>query len=78
MHRLHSHGSHEQCFRQIFGQICVFFLDDFLIYSKNEEEHEKHLRMVLKVLRELKLYAKLIKCDFCQRQIHFFGSHYFK
>jgi hypothetical protein len=35
------------------------FLDDILIHSKSKEEHEQHLRMVLQVLREYKLYAKL-------------------
>jgi hypothetical protein len=40
------------------------FIDDILIYSKNEEEHEEHLRLVLQVLREHQLYAKFIKCEF--------------
>jgi hypothetical protein len=53
--------------------LCLFFLDDILIYSKNEEEHENHLRMVLQVLREHKLYAKLRKCDFYQKKIHYLG-----
>jgi hypothetical protein len=48
----------------------IVFLDDILFYSKFEEEHENHLRMVLKVLREHKLYAKLSKCIFYQKQIH--------
>jgi hypothetical protein len=48
-------------------------LDDILIYSKSEEEHEHHLRMVLQVLREHQLYAKLSKCSFYQKQIHYLG-----
>jgi hypothetical protein len=48
-------------------------LDDILIYSKSKEEHEKHLRMVLQVLREHQLYAKLRKCSFYQRKIHYLG-----
>jgi hypothetical protein len=48
-------------------------LDDILIYSKYEEEHEKHLKMVLQVLREHQVYAKLSKCSFYQRQIHYLG-----
>jgi hypothetical protein len=40
------------------------FLDDILIYSKNEIEHEEHLRVVLSCLRENKLYGKLSKCSF--------------
>jgi hypothetical protein len=42
----------------------VVFIDDILIYSKNEEEHAKHLRIVLTRLREHQLYAKLSKCAF--------------
>jgi hypothetical protein len=42
----------------------IVFLDDILIYSKYEEEHEQHLRMVLQVLREHQLYEKLSKCSF--------------
>ena len=42
----------------------VIFIDDILIYSKNEEEHDKHLRIILQRLREHKLYAKFSKCDF--------------
>ena len=49
------------------------FLDGILIYSKNEEEHEEHLRIVLQVLREYKLYVKLSNCDFYQRRIHYLG-----
>ena len=45
------------------------FLDDILIYSKNEE----HLRMVLKLLREHKMYAKLRKCVFYKYKIHYLG-----
>jgi hypothetical protein len=40
------------------------FLDDILIYSKNEREHEEHLRVVLSCLREKKMYGKLSKCSF--------------
>jgi hypothetical protein len=49
------------------------FIDDILIYSKNREEHEEHLRLVLQVLREHQLYAKFIKCNFFQKQIHYLG-----
>jgi hypothetical protein len=51
----------------------IVFLDDILVYSKTEEEHEQHLRMVLQVLREHQLYEKLSKCSFYQRQIHYLG-----
>jgi tRNA isopentenyl-2-thiomethyl-A-37 hydroxylase MiaE len=42
----------------------VVFIDDILIYSKNEDEHAKHLRIVLQRLRDHKLHAKFSKCEF--------------
>jgi hypothetical protein len=54
-------------FRDYLDKFVIVFLDDILVYSKSEEEHEKHLRMVLQVLREHQLYAKLSKCSFYQR-----------
>jgi hypothetical protein len=54
-------------FREYLDKFVIVFLDDILIYSKYEEEHEQHLRMVLQVLREHQLYAKLSKCSFYQR-----------
>ena len=51
----------------------LVFLDDILIYSKSEEEHEEHLRMTLKLLREQKLYAKLSKCVFYKYRIQYLG-----
>jgi len=42
----------------------IMFIDDILIYSKNEEEHAEHLASVLKLLREHQEYAKLSKCSF--------------
>jgi hypothetical protein len=52
----------------------LVFIDNILIYSKNREEHEEHLRLVLQVLREHQLYAKFSKCDFFQKQIHYLGD----
>jgi hypothetical protein len=60
-------------FRNYLEKFVIVFLDDLLVYSKSEEEHEQHLRMVLQVLREHQLYAKLSKCSFYQRQIHYLG-----
>jgi hypothetical protein len=51
----------------------VVFIDDILIYSKNEEEHAKHLRIVLMRLREHQLYAKFSKCVFWLEEIQFLG-----
>ena len=45
-------------FMEYLDKFVVVYLDDILIYSKNEEEHAKHLRLVLKKLREHHLYAK--------------------
>jgi len=42
----------------------VVFIDDILIFSKNEEEHAEHLHIMLQRLREHQLYAKFSKCDF--------------
>jgi hypothetical protein len=60
-------------FREYLDKFVIVFLDDILIYSDSEEEHEHHLRMVLQFLREHKLYAKLSKCIFYQKQIHYLG-----
>ena len=49
------------------------FLDDILIYSRNDEEHKQHLRQVLNVLREEKLYAKKSKCEFFKQEVKFLG-----
>jgi hypothetical protein len=51
----------------------LVFIDDILIYSKNEEEHAKHLRSVLTCLREHQLYAKFSKCAFWLEEIQFLG-----
>ncbi|WVZ58246.1 hypothetical protein U9M48_008532, partial [Paspalum notatum var. saurae] len=51
----------------------VVFIDDILIYSKNEEEHGEHLRIVLTRLREHKLYAKFSKCAFWLKEVSFLG-----
>jgi hypothetical protein len=60
-------------FRNHLDPCFIVFLDEILIYSKFEEEHEKHLRMVLQVLREHQFYAKLCKCSFYQKHIHYLG-----
>ena len=60
-------------FSRYLDKFVLVFLDDMLIYSKNEEEHEEHLRLTLQFLREHKLYAKLSKCDFYKDRIHCLG-----
>ena len=49
-------------FRPFLDKFIVVFIDDILIYSKTQEEHAEHLRLVLSVLREKQLYTKLFKC----------------
>ena len=49
---------------EYLDKFIVVYLDDILIYSKNEEEHAEHLRLVLEKLREHHLYAKFSKCEF--------------
>jgi hypothetical protein len=51
----------------------VVFIDNILIYSKNEEEHAKHLRIVLTRLRKHQLYAKFSKCAFWLEEIQILG-----
>jgi hypothetical protein len=55
----------------------VVFIDDILIYSKNEEEHEEHLRIVLQRLRDHQLYAKFSKCEFWLNTVKFLGHTIF-
>ena len=56
-------------FSKYLDKFVLVFLDDILVYSKNEEEHEEHLRLTLQLLREHQLYAKLSKCDFYRDRI---------
>ena len=51
-------------FSKYLDKFVLVFLDVIRVYSKNEEEHEEHLRMDSQLLREHKLYAKLHKCEF--------------
>ena len=60
-------------FSKYLDKFVLFFLDVILVYSKNEEEHEEHLRLTLQLLREHQLYAKLSKCDFYRDRIQYLG-----
>jgi hypothetical protein len=51
----------------------VVFIDDILVYSKNEDKHTEHLHIVLQWLRDHHLYAKLSKCEFWLKEIKFLG-----
>jgi hypothetical protein len=65
-------------FMDYLDTFVVIFLDDIVVYSKSEAEHEKHLRLVLQRLREHKLYAKLSKCEFWIDEVPFLGHVIFK
>jgi hypothetical protein len=60
-------------FMEYLDKLVVVFINDILIYSRSEEEHEEHLRLVLQKLREHRLYAKLSKCEFWMKQVAFLG-----
>ena len=60
-------------FQPYLDQFVIVFIDDILVFSKSEEEHEKHLRIVLQTLRERKLFAKFKKCEFWLNQVVFLG-----
>ncbi|GJW33445.1 putative nucleotidyltransferase, ribonuclease H, partial [Tanacetum coccineum] len=60
-------------FHDYLDKSIVVFIDDILVYSKSKEEHEQHLRAVLGILREKKLYAKFSKCEFWLERVSFLG-----
>ena len=60
-------------FQPYLDKFVVVFVDDILIYSKSEEEHEGNLRIVLQILRDHQLYAKFSKCEFCLTKVKFLG-----
>jgi hypothetical protein len=60
-------------FMEYLGKFVVVFIDDILVCSRSEEEHEDHLRLALQSLREHRLYAKLSKCEFWMKQVAFLG-----
>jgi hypothetical protein len=60
-------------FMDYLDKFMVVFIDDILIFSKNEEEHDEHLRFILQKLRENQLYAMLNKCEFWLKEVSFLG-----
>jgi hypothetical protein len=60
-------------FMEYLDRFIVVFIDDILIYSKNDSDHEEHLRMVLQKLRDNQLYAKFSKCEFWLDEVPFLG-----
>ncbi|KAL0539365.1 hypothetical protein IC582_023576 [Cucumis melo] len=60
-------------FKDFLDSFVIVFIDDILIYSKTEAEHEEHLRQVLETLRANRLYAKFSKCEFWLKKVSFLG-----
>ncbi|KAI3733075.1 hypothetical protein L1987_64292 [Smallanthus sonchifolius] len=68
-------------FMDLMNRVCkpyldkfvIVFIDDILIYSQTNEEHEHHLKSILELLRNEKRYAKFSKCEFRIREVHFLG-----
>ena len=60
-------------FQPYLDQFVVVFVDDILIYSQSEEEHEDHLRIVLQALMDHQLYAKFSKWEFWLTEVKFLG-----
>ena len=61
-------------FQPYLDQFMVVFVDDILVYSQSEVEHEDHLRIVLQLLRDHQLYAKFSKCEFWLTKVGFLGN----
>ncbi|KAG8483061.1 hypothetical protein CXB51_021945 [Gossypium anomalum] len=62
-----------QIFRLYLDRFIIVFIDDVLIYSRNESEHARHLRIVLQTLCDKQLYEKFSKCEFWLREVGFLG-----
>jgi hypothetical protein len=58
-------------FMEYLDKLVMVFIDDILIYSENDSDHEEHLRMVLQKLQDNQLYAKFTKCEFWLDEVHF-------
>ena len=60
-------------FQPYMDQFVVVFIDDILMYSKDAQKHEQHLRIMLQILREKRLFSKLRKYDFWLKEVPFLG-----
>jgi hypothetical protein len=60
-------------FMEYLDRFVMVFINDILIYSKSDNDHEEHLRLVLQKLRDNQLYAKYSKCEFCIDEVPFLG-----
>ena len=62
-------------FEKQLDKFVIVFLDDVLVFSRDLKQHEQHMRDVLKILRENRLYAKKEKCDLVRREVEFLGHN---
>ncbi|GJR98912.1 reverse transcriptase domain-containing protein [Tanacetum coccineum] len=60
-------------FMDLMNRVVIVFIDDILIYSKNKQEHEEHLKLILELLKKEELYAKFSKCEFWIPKVQFLG-----
>jgi hypothetical protein len=66
-------ASIHKALRHLIDSICIMYLEDILIYSKYEEEHKQHVKLVLQKLRDYALYAKPSRCTFYTKEVEFLG-----
>ncbi|GKE09984.1 putative reverse transcriptase domain-containing protein [Tanacetum coccineum] len=62
-----------QVWKLYLDKFVIVFIDDILIYSKNKQEHEEHLKLILELLKKEELYAKFSKCEFWIPKVQFLG-----
>jgi hypothetical protein len=60
-------------FCKYLDEFVVYYIDEIFIFSKNMEDHERHVCLVLEKLQKIGLYAKLEKCEFHQSKMEFLG-----
>ena len=60
-------------FRELLDDFVIIFLDDILVYSRDVEIHVTHVRQILEILRQNRLYAKVSKCAFFQSSVEYLG-----
>jgi Reverse transcriptase (RNA-dependent DNA polymerase) len=67
-----------EVFKPVLRKFVLVLFDDILVYNKSWEEHVKHLRAVLEILRKNQLSAKLSKCEFGTDQVEYLGHIIFE